>query len=199
MKYPDNILELSRLAIDYMGFIFYEKSPRWVGNLSPEILKTLPQNIQKVGVFVNPSETEILEKTEKYDLQVVQLHGSESPQCCRFIKNHGIKIIKAFSINNETDLETINSYTEVCDYFLFDTKTPQYGGSGQKFDWKILEKYTGKIPFFLSGGIGLEDIPTIKQIQHKQLYGIDLNSRLEVRPGLKDIALLKTKLYAANK
>ncbi|MDR1683194.1 MAG: phosphoribosylanthranilate isomerase [Candidatus Symbiothrix sp.] len=194
MKYPDNILELSRLSIDFMGLIFYEKSSRCVGELSPEALHVLPSSIQKAGVFVNASEAEVLEKVTKYDLQAVQLHGSESPEFCQSIKNQNITIIKAFAVSETGDWQQTAEYEHHCDYFLFDTKTPKFGGSGQKFDWKILSSYTGETPFFLSGGIGLDDIQAIKRISHQRLYAIDLNSRFEIAPGLKDPDLLRKLL-----
>jgi phosphoribosylanthranilate isomerase len=194
MKYPANILEISRLPIDFMGLIFYEKSPRYAGALSPEALQVLPASILKTGVFVNATEAEILEKAAKYDLQAVQLHGSESPGFCQSIKNKGIKIIKAFSVSETKDLQQTADYEEIADYFLFDTKTPNYGGSGQKFDWKILSEYSGQTPFFLSGGIGLEDIPAIRKIKHNRLFAIDLNSKFEIEAGRKDITQLKKLL-----
>ncbi|MDR0768700.1 MAG: phosphoribosylanthranilate isomerase [Dysgonamonadaceae bacterium] len=191
MKYPNNIKELVGLPIDMMGLIFYEKSPRYAGNLSPCELRIVPPHIQKVGVFVNASGEDIFTKIREYDLQIVQLHGDESPCFCRNIKNQGIKIIKSFPIETNADFEQCNSYENAGDYFLFDTKTPAYGGSGKKFDWKILASYSGKTPFILSGGIAPEDVAAVLEIQHPKLYGIDLNSRFETVPGEKDIEKLR--------
>jgi phosphoribosylanthranilate isomerase len=191
MRYPDNILELSRLPIDFMGLIFYEKSPRYAGNLPPKTVRSLPPKMQKVGVFVNADVPEILGKIAAYDLQAVQLHGAESPELCRTLKNHAAIVIKAFPLSQAEDLKVTDLYSDVCDYFLFDTKTPQYGGSGKKFDWKILDGYAGDTPFFLSGGIDLEDIPVIRQLTHPHLFAIDLNSRFETVAGRKDIQKLQ--------
>jgi phosphoribosylanthranilate isomerase len=195
MKYPDNIKELVRLPIDMTGLIFYEKSARYAGNLPANELRIVPSNIQKVGVFVNASEEDIFETVRKYNLQIVQLHGDESPGFCGKIKNQGIKVIKAFQIEKTSDFEKCNLYENACDYFLFDTKTPMYGGSGKKFDWEILSSYSGKTPFILSGGIGPEDAESIRKIQNPKLYGIDLNSCFEIRPGEKNIEKLREFLY----
>jgi phosphoribosylanthranilate isomerase len=191
LKHPHNIKELSTLPIDMIGLIFYEKSPRYAGNLDAKTLRTLLDSIQKVGVFVNESKLNILAKIKQYDLQLIQLHGNESPGFCQELKSCGIKIIKAFPIREAGDLTASLSYENACDYFLFDTKTSQFGGSGEKFDWKILASYTGKTPFFLSGGIGIEDAETIRQIKHPLLYAIDLNSKFETVPGLKDVNKLR--------
>ncbi|MDR2843153.1 MAG: phosphoribosylanthranilate isomerase [Candidatus Symbiothrix sp.] len=191
MKSLENIAEIARLPIDMMGLIFYEKSPRYAGNLPPEALKPLPASIRKVGVFVNASKETILEKVQPYDLQMVQLHGQETPALCSELRATGIEVIKAFPVAEAADFQLALNYEAACDYFLFDTKTPQYGGSGKQFDWKILSAYTGKTPFFLSGGIGLEDLETIKHLKHPLLYAIDLNSRFETAPGVKDINKLK--------
>jgi phosphoribosylanthranilate isomerase len=191
MKYPDNIKELIRLPIDMLGLIFYKKSARYAGHLPAGELPSIPPNIQKAGVFVNASEEDIFAKIREYDLQIVQLHGYESPDFCRAIKNRGIKVIKAFQIEKMNDFEKCNLYENACDCFLFDTKTPQYGGSGKKFDWGILSSYNGETPFLLSGGIGAEDAGTIRKIQHPKLFGVDLNSRFEMSPGKKDIEKLR--------
>jgi indole-3-glycerol phosphate synthase len=187
MLYPENIKALATLSIDMLGLIFYEKSPRYAGNLDTEVLKIIPPDISKIGVFVNASQADILEKVAKFDLQAVQLHGDESPDFCRELQAQNIKIIKAFQILKAEDFEPCASYKNVCDYFLFDTKTSQYGGSGKKFDWHILSSYKGDTFFFLSGGIGEDDAETIRQLRHPLLYAIDLNSRFEIEPGLKDI------------
>jgi phosphoribosylanthranilate isomerase len=147
----------------------------------------VPPNIQKVGVFVNASEEVIFDKIREYDLQAVQLHGDESLDFCRKIKNKGIKVIKAFSIGETGDFKKLNLYENTCDYFLFDTKTSLYGGSGNKFDWKMLSAYTGSTPFFLSGGIAPEDAESIKRLNFPQLFAVDLNSRFETSLGIKDI------------
>lgn len=184
MKYPDNIEELGRLPIHLMGMIFYEKSPRFVENVILSDAK-----IDRVGVFVNAEQEYIKGKVDDYNLKFVQLHGNESPE---FVKelNKSIPVIKAFSISEVADLEQTERYEGLQGYFLFDTKTPQYGGSGQKFDWSILDNYKGNTPFLLSGGISIDDAKAIKQIKHPKFAGVDLNSRFEIEPGLKDINLL---------
>lgn len=186
MKYPDNIAELSQLPIDWMGIIFYEKSPRFVGEKEIDLATT---NLKRVGVFVNADLDYIVNKIETYKLDYIQLHGSESPDFCKGIRQ--VKpVIKAFSIAQPDDFEKVENYKGTCDYFLFDTKTPQYGGSGEKFDWAILNQYKGDTPFLLSGGISADDAKAIEAINHPQMAGIDLNSRFEIEAGLKNINLL---------
>ena len=187
MKYPDNILEVGSLLPDYMGFIFWDKSARYFD----ETLPTLPQSIKKTGVFVNENVKEILEKVTKYDLQAVQLHGHESVAFCQELKNtltNTIEIIKVFSVDSEFDFNQLEPFETVCDYFLFDTKGKLPGGNGTTFDWKVLEQYPSQKPFFLSGGIGLDEINLVKQILKTDLpiYAIDVNSKFEIEAGLKN-------------
>ncbi|MDR2804297.1 MAG: phosphoribosylanthranilate isomerase [Dysgonamonadaceae bacterium] len=197
MTNAENIWELVRLPIDWMGMIFYEPSCRYAGNLPADAILQTPLRIRKVGVFVNASETEIREKVKRYDLQAVQLHGNESPNVCRRIKEQGVIVLKAFAVSDEKDLNDCALYnSEVCDYFLFDTKTPHHGGSGNQFEWQLLESYSGKTPFFLSGGISAADADRIKAIRHPLLCGVDLNSRFETAPGIKNIDLLQTFINA---
>lgn len=189
MKHPQNISDLSNLSVDYIGFIFYPKSPRYCDNMDDI---GLLENINKVGVFVNENIETVIQKIKEYNLSCVQLHGKESVEYCILLKEKmpDIHIFKAFSIADSSDFIETERYTNAVDYFLFDTKTELFGGSGKKFDWRILNSYKGKIPFLLSGGIGQSDVADIKQIQHPSFYGIDLNSRFEIEPGLKDIELL---------
>ena len=187
MKYPDNILEVGSLLPDYMGFIFWEKSARYFD----ETLPTLPQSIKKTGVFVNASKEEIVAQVLKHDLQAVQLHGHESIAFCQELKNtltNTIEIIKVFSVDSEFDFNQLEPFETVCDYFLFDTKGKLPGGNGTTFDWKVLEQYPSQKPFFLSGGIGLDEIDLVKQILKTDLpiYAIDVNSKFEIEAGLKD-------------
>ena len=186
MKYSDNILEISELIPDYLGFIFYEKSSRFFDGELPEI----PKNIQKVGVFVNASLDKILSKIKQYDLQLIQLHGNETPEFCELLKHDNIEIIKVFSVDDHFNFEIIQAYENVCDYFLFDTKGKSPGGNGTVFNWKLLKNYSSKKPLFLSGGIGLEEIGKIKEL-NLPIYAIDVNSKFEIKPGLKNIKLLK--------
>ena len=191
MKYPENMLEVGTFLPDYMGFIFWEKSARYFDGNIPE----LPKSIKKVGVFVNASLEEILEKITKHDLQAVQLHGDESVEFCEILKKKLpklIDVIKVFSILDTFDFAVLKPYENVCDYFLFDTKGKLPGGNGTTFDWKVLEKYPSTKPFFLSGGIGLEEMEAVNEILKTNLpvYAIDVNSKFEIEPGLKNIELL---------
>lgn len=200
MKYPDNIEHLSLIPIDYMGFIFYPKSLRYIDKILPETILSQTKDILKVGVFVNEKIESLFNRIEKYKLDVIQLHGSEHPKYCSdLIKSfHNIKIIKAFNVSSPNDLHSTKEYNSVCDFFLFDTKSTQYGGSGKKFDWSLMDFYTGELPFFLSGGISIEDVDKIKEIKHPKLYGLDLNSKFELEPGRKNIELIKKFIEEIN-
>jgi phosphoribosylanthranilate isomerase len=193
MKYSENILEVGALLPDYMGFIFWEKSARYFDGIIPE----LPKSIKKVGVFVNATLENILEKIERHDLQAVQLHGDESVEFCENLKKNIpnlIDVIKVFPILDTFDFAILKSYDNVCDFFLFDTKGQLPGGNGTTFDWKVLENYPSTKPFFLSGGIGIDELEDVKQVLKTNLpiYAIDLNSKFEVEPGLKNIELLSS-------
>lgn len=193
MKYPDNILEVAALLPDYMGFIFWEKSARYFDGMIPE----LPQSIRKVGVFVNETIAVILDKVLLHDLQAVQLHGQEPAVFCEELKSRlpkDIEIIKVFSIIDSFDFEVLKPFESICDYFLFDTKGKLPGGNGTTFDWTVLEKYPSAKPFFLSGGIGMEEMAAVNEIIKTNLpvYAIDVNSKFEIEPGLKNIELCKT-------
>lgn len=190
MKYPENILDVGSLLPDYMGFIFWEKSVRYFDGVIP----TLPTSIKKVGVFVNESIEVILAKAQIYDLQAIQLHGDESVAFCMDLKDKLediIEIIKVFSVDDNFDFKVLEPFESVCDYFLFDTKGKLPGGNGTTFDWKVLENYPSTKPFFLSGGIGNEELTAIKEIIKTNLpiYAIDVNSKFELQPGLKNIPL----------
>lgn len=192
MRETENIISAAELAPDILGFIFYQKSSRFAGELlNPEILSTLPAEIRKAGVFVNAGYNEIMETAGKYSLNIVQLHGNESPGLCRHLKETGLQVIKVFNITDKTDFSISGQFIPWTDYFLFDSKTVDYGGSGQKFDWTLLEKYKNGHPFLLSGGISPLDAEEITGITNPSFQGIDLNSRFEIRPGLKDIEKLK--------
>ena len=192
MRDLKNIRELVKLKPDYIGFIFYEKSPRYIGKkIDAEILDAIPPSIKKVGVFVNASEREMKNIIVQNGLNMVQLHGNESPEICQLMRFGGIEIIKAFYVDEFFDFHSIKSYQESCGYFLFDTKTPNYGGSGKQFDWSLLDKHTFTKPVFLSGGIGVEDAEKIIQLNNKDIKVIDINSRFETEPGMKDIEAVK--------
>ncbi|MDH6305784.1 phosphoribosylanthranilate isomerase [Parabacteroides sp. PF5-5] len=185
MRDPENIRQLTALDINWIGFIFYDKSPRFFGIKN----KTKPDEIPKtkIGVFVNASIEDITEISSKYRLNYIQLHGNESPDLCYTLHKQGYKLIKAFPVSTIDDLGRTTDYEGCVDYFLFDTKCDTYGGSGKHFDWSLLSAYHGKTPFILSGGIQAENIDAIRQVCHSQFAGIDLNSGFEMKPGIKDI------------
>jgi phosphoribosylanthranilate isomerase len=193
MRQQGNIEELVALQPNFIGFIFYEKSPRFVGKeLNEEYIRSIPGNIKKVGVFVNASPGFILSTVKKYDLQYAQLHGNEMPDICRSIRQKGVNVIKAFSIDEKFNFAMLNNYKSFCDLFLFDTKGANPGGNGTPFDWKLLKKYDNEKPFLLSGGIGIENVEEIIALSKTlPIYGIDVNSQFETEPGVKDIAKLE--------
>ena len=186
MKFLDNIHKVSDCKPHYMGFIFYEKSPRYIAGLSKSVIHDIEKDIQKVGVFVNSPMSDILVNSQKFQLDYVQLHGNESLEYVKEANAIGIRIIKAFAIDGSFDWSQLTRYAPYVTYFLFDTACSSYGGSGQQFDWNQLQSYRLTTPFFLSGGIGLNDVEIIRQLELPQLYGIDANSKLELKPGLKD-------------
>ncbi|MBL4625123.1 MAG: phosphoribosylanthranilate isomerase [Flavobacteriales bacterium] len=188
MRDPENISELTQLDIDYIGYIFYSKSPRNVVR-NPNV--EIPSAIQKVGVFVNESVEFIQERVIEYQLDFAQLHGDETPEFCKELKEKGLKIIKAFSIGDGFDFKQLDRYASCCELFLFDAKGENYGGNGTTFNWALLKHYDGVIPFLLSGGISSEYLDEIVEIQHPQLLGIDVNSGFEVSPAMKDVKKVK--------
>jgi phosphoribosylanthranilate isomerase len=189
MKFTQNREEVEKLPVDFLGFIFYPKSKRFVGeNTDPGLFNSAKT---KVAVFVDENAFEILGLTKNFGFEYVQLHGKENPKTCQLLKNQGLKVIKAFNLNESFKFERLQEYEPAVDYFLFDTKTDLPGGSGKKFKWEILEKYQGTVPFFLSGGIVPEDAEAIKKLQHPQLFGIDLNSGFEDEWGVKNIEKLR--------
>lgn len=188
MRNAANIRELVRVEPDYMGFIFYKKSPRFAGDeLTSELTGLIPGRIKKVGVFVNTNVQTVIDTAGRYGLDGVQLHGDESPEECRQIGAAGFFTIKALQMEPGFDFNLAREYESDVDYILFDTKSPAFGGSGAAFEWDILQQYDLDVPFFLSGGLdeGMEE--EINRLSHPQLYGIDVNSRFETSPGMKDI------------
>ena len=190
MRDAANIRQLEALGIDWMGMIFWPKSKRHV-SMPPAYL---PQHVRKVGVFVDASLDAIRQHVEDYQLDIIQLHGQESPETLKALKP--LTLIKAFNIATPEDLQKTEPYEGLADYFLFDTKGKSVGGNGEKFDWSVLDSYQGETPFLLSGGIGSEDAQDVKTFRHPKCIGIDLNSRFETEPGLKDITKLKQFLEA---
>jgi phosphoribosylanthranilate isomerase len=191
MKDAQNIREVASLSPDYLGLIFYAPSARYAGEVDPQVLSDLPAGIKKTGVFVNAAAEQIKYWVETMGLEAVQLHGSESPAFCREILALNVEVIKAFGVDEHFDFNILNEYTDSADYFLFDTKTPAHGGSGKLFDWTLLQQNKTAKPFFLSGGIDIEQLDEIRQIGDSRLYAIDVNSRFEISPGIKDYTKLE--------
>lgn len=192
MREPENIQELETLQPDFIGFIFYEKSPRYMAVADNQsVISGIDTSIKKVGVFVKEPIESLISKVSEFDLDFVQLHGGEDLDYCNEVRNAGIKIIKVFSVKDQLPLEQIHEFEEVVEYFLFDTKTPDYGGSGLHFDWNILNDYNSDKPFLLSGGIRNEDLVEIMKLDIPQLFALDVNSKYESAPGLKNIELIK--------
>lgn len=192
---PENISALMQLPVDMMGLFFHEKSPRCVDERDADRINALSLTIPKVGVFVDASPRVVLKKIERFKLQLVQLHGQESPNFCRILRSKGIPVIKAFRVMTIEDLKTCSLYEDCCDYFLFDTPDTILGGSGVKFDWKILSTYTRTKPFFISGGITPEDASIINHLDFPQLFAVDLNCGFEIEPGIKDIDSIRKFLF----
>lgn len=187
MVETENIREVEKLGVDMLGFIFYPKSPRCIH----ELPKYLPTRAKRVGVFVNESKENIYMYADRFGLDYIQLHGNESPAYCRSLRNSGQRIIKAFSICAPKDLLIASDYQGYCDYLLFDTRTSGFGGSGKQFDWNILYRYNGSTPFLLSGGINLYSVRALKNFHHSRMIGVDINSRFETSPGVKDVERIK--------
>lgn len=190
MRDEENIRELEQLDIDWMGFIFYSGSPRYVG---PK-LSYLSKRQKKIGVFVNQDLQYVRDCAVENHLDAIQLHGSESPNYCKELQKEGFDIIKSFGIDIEGKMPTdqLNEYEGSCSFFLFDTKTKQHGGSGKRFNWEMLVHYKGETPFILSGGISSEDAEEIKLFNHPKFAGIDINSRFEIEPANKNIEMIKS-------
>ncbi|WP_242094896.1 phosphoribosylanthranilate isomerase [Aestuariivivens sediminicola] len=193
MKYEDNMKQVAALEPDYLGFIFYKKSARYFSGDLPE----LPESIKKVGVFVDAELEDVINKIATYNLQAVQLHGNETPEYCMNLSrmHTEIEIIKVFSIKDRFNFEVLDPYEPVCHYFLFDTKGALPGGNGYTFNWNVLNSYPSTKPFFLSGGIGLDEMEKLNKFKaskaSRYCKAIDVNSKFEIEPGLKSVALLK--------
>lgn len=185
MREAENIRAVEATKPDAMGFIFYPRSPRYVS----EVPAYLPgAGIRRVGVFVNASIETIAEKVKDFGLHTLQLHGDESPEYCQQLRQHfpGLRLIKAFSISKLEDLQKLRGFGGKVDLFLFDTPFGGFGGSGVKFDWTILDNYRGPTPFLLSGGISMDDVQQLREYEHPLFIGVDLNSRFETAPAIKD-------------
>ena len=199
MRFPENLEEVCSLGPDYVGFIFYEGSKRFVGHKPDPVLFEIPkEGIKKVGVFVNEELARVRQVFKDFQLELVQLHGSESPEYCKTLMEAGIPVIKAFDPEfilrdnpAKGDAYRIEEYEEVVQFLLFDTPGPGYGGTGQKFDWHLIKGNSISLPFLLSGGIGPEDVAAVRDVNHESYLGVDVNSRFELSPGLKNIQRLK--------
>ncbi len=208
MRDSENIRQVAALGIDWIGLIFWPKSPRYV-NMIPTLVGTMPDRTslspvtaqhspQRVGVFVDPMAQDVITHVVNFQLDLVQMHGHETPTLIRNLRRTldpdirpGVQFIKAISVGGCNDIAAYKDYADCVDYFLFDTKCPTVGGSGSQFDWSVLEAYDGDVPFLLSGGIGPDDAERVRNFHHPKCIGIDLNSRFETEPGLKDITKLK--------
>ncbi len=192
LKYPGNIASIKKLPVDYMGFIFYPGSKRYIGDIDSEMIEILPEHIRKIGVFVN----EDIEKVKAYGVQFhldgIQLHGNETKTYCRELHALNYIVIKSFRMVDDFDFSICKAYEEGCHYFLFDTHTNEFGGSGKKFNWNLLEAYDLDVPFFLSGGIDETDAGILRNISHPKFFAVDINSRFEISPGYKDEKKIST-------
>ncbi len=193
MREPENIREVAELPIDLMGGIFYHKSPRFIGDRkdTAQAFSELHPKVSPVGVFVNPELSYLQEMKEQFSLKYLQLHGNESPEFCKKAGEIA-PLIKAFGLNDSFDFSKLSEFKDLVDLFIFDTSCKEYGGSGKKFDWTLLEKYNGNTPFLLSGGIGPNDISAVLSVNHPSLSGVDLNSGFESVPAVKTEPELKS-------
>ena len=206
MRDGENIRRVAALGVDWIGMIFWDKSPRYVtmiptdAGIIPDRADTTPKtDIKRVGVFVDEMPQNIITRAVNFELDLIQLHGHETPTMIRNLRRTldpdirpGIQFIKAISVSCRDDIAAYKPYEDCVDYFLFDTRCPTVGGSGAQFDWRVLEAYNGNKPFLLSGGIGPDDAERVRAFHHPQCIGIDLNSRFETAPGVKDVDLLHT-------
>ncbi len=205
MREGENIRQVAELGVNWIGMIFWDKSPRNV-TMIPTYAGIIPDRgsdigsfkAKRVGVFVDEMPQNIITRVVNYKLDLVQLHGHETPTLIRNLRRTldpdirpGVQFIKAISVGGCNDIAAYKDYADCVDYFLFDTKCPTVGGSGSQFDWSVLEAYDGDVPFLLSGGIGPDDAKRVRNFHHPKCIGIDLNSRFETEPGLKDITKLK--------
>jgi phosphoribosylanthranilate isomerase len=194
MRDPGNIDQICEAGPDYLGYIFQQESSRYVGKEADlSIFDRVPSSIKKVGVFVNEKPESLIRFCHQYGLFAGQLHGNETPRDCYTVKESGLTVIKAFPLHETFDFSIMKTYIPSVDYFLFDTKGTLRGGTGIKFDWKILDRYHFDVPFFLSGGIRPTDAGELKKLRHLQLFAIDINSGFETGPAMKDA--VKVKLF----
>ena len=212
MRDADNIRDISALGVDMIGLIFYPPSPRYVQQFSsgagiiPDYAPDMGKTPLRVGVFVDDMPQNIVTRVYNYKLDYIQLHGNEPRETLENLRatidpdiKPKIKIIKAISVSSAEDIKKYKEYVGAADLFLFDTKCKTVGGSGEQFDWQVLQAYDGDVPFLLSGGIGPDDAERIKNFHHPKCIGIDLNSKFEIEPALKDVEKLKQFLVKVKK
>ena len=212
MRDADNIRDISALGVDMIGLIFYPPSPRYVQQFSsgagiiPDYAPDMGKTPLRVGVFVDDMPQNIVTRVYNYKLDYIQLHGNEPRETLENLRatidpdiNPNIKIIKAISVSSAEDIKKYKEYVGAADLFLFDTKCKTVGGSGEQFDWQVLQAYDGDVPFLLSGGIGSDDAERVKNFHHPKCIGIDLNSKFEIEPALKDVEKLKQFLVKVKK
>lgn len=212
MRDADNIRDISALGVDMIGLIFYPPSPRYVQQFSsgagiiPDYAPDMGKTPLRVGVFVDDMPQNIVTRVYNYKLDYIQLHGNEPRETLENLRatidpdiNPNIKIIKAISVSSAEDINKYKEYVGAADLFLFDTKCKTVGGSGEQFDWQVLQAYDGDVPFLLSGGIGPDDAERVKNFHHPKCIGIDLNSKFEIEPALKDVEKLKQFLVKVKK
>ncbi len=191
MKYPSNLEEVCKLAPDYVGFIFFRGSSRYVGDHPDPALFRIPgDHVSRVGVFVNEPLLSVMRIIGNGSLDMVQMHGNETPEYCKALVNEGIHVVKAADPGIMQGADNLKAYYGVVHYFLFDTPDQGHGGTGRKFNWEQLDGYSIPVPYFLSGGIGPGDAPVVRKMDNMWLHGVDVNSRFEVSPGMKNRSLL---------
>lgn len=207
----ENIRQVAALGVDWIGLIFWPHSPRYV-SMIPSNAGIIPDRVsdigefkaKRVGVFVDPTAQDVITRVVNFQLDLIQLHGHETPTFIRNLRHtladiRPVKVIKAISVSSRDDITAYKDYADCVDDFLFDTKCKTVGGSGEQFDWSVLEAYDGDIPFLLSGGIGPDDAERVRNFHHPQCIGIDLNSRFESEPGFKDVAALRQFINQLNR
>lgn len=195
MRDAENIRLVTALKPDYIGSIFYEKSPRFYGDR--EVVSAVPA--RKVGVFVNASEAYIKEMVSKHNITMLQLHGDESPEFCNNLRKQGFDVIKVFRVDSQFNFQQTHEFDSVANYFLFDTKGEKYGGNARAFDWRVLENYNQRVPFFLSGGLDAHNISGMESLSQMNIHALDLNSGVEVSPGVKDVDKIKEVITNLSK
>ena len=211
LRNGENIRQVAALSVDWIGLIFWPQSPRYV-SMIPSNAGIIPDRVsdigefkaKRVGVFVDPTAQDVITRVVNFQLDLIQLHDHETPTFIRNLRHtladiRPVKVIKAISVNSRDDIAAYKDYADCVDYFLFDTKCKTVGGSGEQFDWSVLEAYDGDIPFLLSGGIGPDDAERVRNFHHPQCIGIDLNSRFESEPGFKDVAALRQFINQLNR